>query len=292
MILRESAFLFPCEGEELVGVLAAPAGDVEIADVGVLIVVGGPQYRVGSHRQFVLLSRYLSENGVACMRFDYRGMGDAGGKPRNFEEVEDDFRAAMDEFFRQMPGLEKVVIWGLCDGASAACLYAHLDARVVGLVLLNPWVKTDAGMARTFLKHYYLRRLMDPGFWKKLVSGRVSIGKSAGELADAAKRARRTAAVGVAGSSLPDRMAAGLSEGGIPFVVFLSRRDFVAREFEDVVQRFPKWTQVLRRNFHLGIRYFDADHTFSTAAARAEVARATLQEVRRMTNSNGGPGET
>ncbi|MDX9885109.1 hydrolase 1, exosortase A system-associated [Thauera sp.] len=279
MTLRESAFLFGCEGEELVGLIAVPADDVEMSAVGVLVVVGGPQYRVGSHRQFVLLSRFLAEKGIPCMRFDYRGMGDASGTPRVFEEVDDDLKAAMDEFFRQVPSLKKVVIWGLCDGASAACLYARHESRVAGLVLLNPWVKTDAGVARTFLKHYYLRRLFDPSFWKKLFSGRVSIGKSAGELVGAAKLARGTAPVEPENVSLPERMGAALSSGAVPFVFFLSRRDFVAREFEDVAGRVPTWQQLLKRDSCFGIQHFEADHTFSTTKAKADVACATLEQV-------------
>src|SRR5690349_24048098 len=54
---------------------------------GVLLVVGGPQYRVGSHRQFALLCRRLAGRGVPALRFDYRGMGDADGAARTFESV-------------------------------------------------------------------------------------------------------------------------------------------------------------------------------------------------------------
>lgn len=287
MTFCESVFLFPCAGEQLVGIVAAPAAVSEGPTVGVLIVVGGPQYRVGSHRQFVQLSRYLAESGIACMRFDYRGMGDSTGAPRNFESVNDDLTAAIDEFMVRVPSLRHVVIWGLCDGASAACMYAPLDTRVTGLVLINPWVKTEAGVARTFLKHYYLRRLFDASFWKKLFAGDVSIGKSAGEFVGVAKMVRETSSPRRQDATLPDRMAAALLSGSVPFVVFLSRRDFVAREFEDVVRRLPKWQQLLRQERHFGTEYFDADHTFSTAKAKAEVACATLDKVRHMTRAHG-----
>jgi len=73
----------------LLFVLAAPfaqaSDDDRRAACGVLIVVGGPQYRVGSHRQFLLLSRRLAAEGHPVMRFDYRGMGDASGAMRGFE---------------------------------------------------------------------------------------------------------------------------------------------------------------------------------------------------------------
>lgn len=289
MRMRESTFLFRCDDDELVGIVATPPADAEAPApvVGVLVVVGGPQYRVGSHRQFVLLSRYLAENGMPCMRFDCRGMGDGSGAERSFDDIGADIHAAMDAFFIQVPGLERVVIWGLCDGASAACLYAPCDSRVAGLILLNPWVKTEAGVARTFLRHYYLRRLLDPGFWKKLLAGGVSIGKSTGELAGAAVSAHRSSRKRDGGAnSLPERMADALMARPVPFVVFLSRRDFVAREFEDVAGRSPKWQQLLR-DCHFGTEHFEADHTFSLAKAKADAARATLDQVRRLIRSNG-----
>src|SRR5258708_3050929 len=125
----EHAFMFDCEGESLVGILSGaglPAGR------GVLIVVGGPQYRVGSHRQFALVARHLAESGVPALRFDYRGMGDSNGEVRTFERVEVDIRCAIDQFFASVPGLKDVVIWGLWDAASAALFYSHQDARARG----------------------------------------------------------------------------------------------------------------------------------------------------------------
>src|SRR5690606_19047994 len=142
----ERALVFECSGDSLVGIAALPR--LPSTMTRVLVVVGGPQYRAGSHRQFVLLSRRLAGRGIPCMRFDYRGIGDSTGEPRGFEAVDDDVRAAIDEFCAQMPDIEQIVLWGLCDGASAACLYARKDPRVAGLVLLNPWVRTEAGEAR------------------------------------------------------------------------------------------------------------------------------------------------
>src|SRR4030095_1965420 len=137
MSLDERALTFHCEGDPLVGVLS---GATLTAARGVLIVVGGPQYRSGSHRQFTLLARHLAEQGVPSLRFDYRGMGDSGGAPRTFENVRSDIRCAVNAMCDVLPGMKDVVIWGLCDAASAALLYAHQDARVSGVVLLNPWV--------------------------------------------------------------------------------------------------------------------------------------------------------
>src|SRR5438067_4982461 len=148
----ERALSFRCGDAALIGIASLPARPCVR---GVLIVVGGPQYRIGSHRQFALLARHLAANGIAAMRFDYRCMGDSEGETRDFESIQEDIRAALDAFQQAVPGLRDVVLWGLCDGASAAAMYAPGDARVRGLVLLNPWVRTDDGVARTTLKHHY-----------------------------------------------------------------------------------------------------------------------------------------
>ncbi len=82
MNYTETALRFTCADEYLFGILACPERP---SDTGVVIVVGGPQTRVGSHRQFVLLSRALAAAGYPVLRFDVRGMGDSSGEQRDFE---------------------------------------------------------------------------------------------------------------------------------------------------------------------------------------------------------------
>lgn len=281
MSLNEQAFLFDCAGEALPGIIALPHGPS--AGCGVLVVVGGPQYRVGSHRQFVLLARHLARNGVPCMRFDYRGMGDASGEARSFEAVGEDIRAALDAFHARVPGLHGVVLWGLCDGASAAAFYAPLDRRVRGLVLLNPWVRTTAGEAGTYLRHYYLRRLFSLAFWKKLAGGGVALGRSLGELGAriAQARGKDAGGDGAAGSAaeqgLPWRLRRALQTAGLPWLAILSGRDYVAREFEQVLAG-EAWRTLLPAGELF--RLPDADHTFSSAPWRDAVAMQTLDWLR------------
>src|SRR6266545_4331423 len=99
---EERVVCFRCQNQLLAGVLAAPEAP---ATRGVLIVVGGPQYRVGSHRQFLTLSRQLAEAGVPALRFDYRGMGDSEGETRTFEAIDEDLASAVDVFFNELPAL-------------------------------------------------------------------------------------------------------------------------------------------------------------------------------------------
>ena len=77
------------------------------------------------------------------MRFDVRGMGDSTGEQRPFDEMDNDVGAAADYFRKNVPGVDRVILWGLCDSACATCLYAPLDPNVAGLILLNPWVRTE-----------------------------------------------------------------------------------------------------------------------------------------------------
>ena len=135
----EEPVVFSCEGDRLIGVLHRPNHP---QTTGVVVVTGAPQYRIGSHRQYVLLGRRLAEAGFAVLRFDYRGMGDSEGEFVGFEGVEDDIRAAIDCFFEEVGELRRIALWGLCDGASAAAFYAALDRRVGALILINPWVRS------------------------------------------------------------------------------------------------------------------------------------------------------
>lgn len=281
MSAEEIPILFDCEGARLLGIIHSPGRP---ARQGVLIVVGGPQYRVGSHRQFVLLARALAEAGIPAMRFDYRGMGDSDGPYRGFEAIGADIAAAIDAFQAHAPGLEEVVLWGLCDAASAIMFYAHRDARVAGLVLLNPWVRTEAGEAKTYLKHYYRARLTDPEFWRKALSGKVSIRDAAGSLLSFARRAlRRSGGAGGADEDgrrtapLPDRMAEGFARYEGPVLLVMSGNDLTAREFEEAAKASARWRALLARP---GVARFDlpeADHTFSRKEWREELMRRTVE---------------
>jgi exosortase A-associated hydrolase 1 len=277
MSYDERALSFRCGDAALVGIASVPAAP---CTRGVLVIVGGPQYRVGSHRQFALLARHLAENGIAAMRFDYRGMGDSAGEERDFETIQDDIRAALDAFVAAVPGLADVVLWGLCDGASAAAMYAPHDARVRGLVLLNPWVRTDDGVARTTLKHHYRDRLRSPEFWRKLARGQFDY---AGSFASMLKLVRtafagRPADQG-ATAPLPERMREGLHAFTGHTLLVIGGADLTGREFCDVAGSTPAWKRLLATPRVAWRRIDDADHTFSRRAWRDQVAEWTREWV-------------
>ncbi|MBV8036906.1 hydrolase 1, exosortase A system-associated [Roseateles sp.] len=279
--MKESVLSFACEGEPLIGILAEPETEAAAA-VGVLIIVGGPQYRVGSHRQFTLLARHLAANGFAALRFDYRSMGDSPGEARDFLGVDADIAAAITALLAARPALKRVVLWGLCDAASAALLYLEStrDARVAGVALLNPWVRSAATLAQTHVKHYYWRRLREKEFWLKLLKG----GVGAKALMTLAGNLRLAQGAGKAPgqSSFQDRMATGLRGLGCPALLILSGDDYTAREFSMYAQGSPAWKGLLDGPSLQLEAYAEADHTFSDPGQAAKVEAATLSWLRKI----------
>jgi exosortase A-associated hydrolase 1 len=280
MSFAERALTFPCSGDELVAVVADP--DTAAARVAVLVVVGGPQYRAGSHRQFVLFARRLAEAGYPVMRFDCRGMGDSAGDARTFEQCDADIAAAIDCLRVACPATERVVLWGLCDAASAALLYWHStkDPRIAGIVLLNPWVRSETSLAKTHIKHYYGRRLLERDFWAKLVRGDVDAAGAlrglAGNLATATRRGGERDA---RGEALPyqARMALGLQEFPGPVLLILSGRDLTASEFIDHTRADRTWLAAMSRPNVERRDIEEADHTFSTSQWSRDVEAHTLR---------------
>lgn len=282
--MNERALLIAHDGDTLPAILHAPAAP---RDLGVLIVVGGPQYRVGSHRQFVLLARALCAAGYPVLRFDYAGMGDATGDARSFEQAGPDIRAAIDRFCDEA-GLSRVVLWGLCDAASASLFHAHGDARVAGLALANPWVRTAASEANAYLKHYYRQRLFSPAFWGKLLTGgfdwRASLASLRGFWRQ--RRGARPEAITphTLSGSLPERMAQAWRAFPGPILLLLSGDDLTAREFLDVAGAPGPWSGLLSRPQVSRYDLPEANHTFSCQAWRDQVAACTIAWLARLTS--------
>jgi exosortase A-associated hydrolase 1 len=278
--MKETAVVFECAGEHLVGVISEP---LEVTRRGVLILVGGPQYRIGSHRQFVHIARHLAEAGIAAMRFDIRGMGDSSGDYRELEDINPDIAAALDALQRQVPTLRSVALWGLCGGASAALLYwrATQDPRLKGMALVNPWIRSQVTQARTTVKHYYLKRLAGREFWHKLISGRVARG-AALELLRNLRLAWRPGARPVSASGPSDeeigrQMAEGWSSFPGRLLLVLSENDYTAKQFMEAASLDPLWRRNLQRSTVKRLDLMGADHTFADAAVHATVERATVQ---------------
>ena len=286
MSWNEIPRVFESEGCRLVGIVAAPAKPIA---VGVVIIVGGPQYRAGSHRQFTLLARHLAEQGIASIRFDYRGMGDSEGDFRNFEYIQADIRAAIACLSQQVTTICNIALWGLCDAASAALYYGHTDPRVSPLILLNPWVHHEALAAKARLKHYYLTRLLQRSFWSKLLSGGVGLRKSLGSLSQSV-RAASTNVSSKSDTATPadprhgsqgyiQRMLQGLQAFRGEVLFILSGNDLVAQEFMALLRQDAQWRNACAAPTITRKTLDAANHTFSSQVWRDQVSEWTASLI-------------
>jgi exosortase A-associated hydrolase 1 len=270
--------------ETLVGILTPAAGTT-----GLLIVVGGPQYRVGSHRQFVKMCRAAAANQIPAFRFDVAGMGDSTGEPAPFYQQAADIHAAINQFFAQQPQLTSVVLWGLCDGASAILLALRqkADPRVSGLVLLNPWVRQQHSYAQTLVKHYYLQRFMQKEFWQKLFSGKFDlVGSCKALLANLRQSKQQQAQEPGLSQTTEQNYVSHMQQSWQQFyqsggkvLVITSGNDLTAKEFLDLVAADSQWQQLLHQADHQPID--EANHTFSTALWREQVEQMTIAAIQR-----------
>ena len=283
MNYTEQVVTFSCSGEELLGILAVPERPRAI---GVLIVVGGPQTRIGSHRQFLLLSRGLASAGYPVMRFDFRGMGDSTGEQRNFEAISDDIAAAIDVFQADCLHIDRVVLWGLCDAASANLMYwdQTKDPRVHGLVLLNPWVRSEVTLARMQIKHYYGQRLLQIEFWRKLFTGNLAVGRALKGFIGGWLRARQTTNLQPIEQSIPFqvRMMRALLEFPGPMLLILSGEDYTAKEFLEAIQADSDGRKALSKQLLTRVDIGGADHTFSSAQWRQAVQEDTSAWIQKI----------
>lgn len=275
----EQPLFFEAAGESLFGILHV--SDDDAPRHGLVVIVGGPQYRVGSHRQFVLLARDVAAAGIPVLRFDYRGMGDSTGPCVDFEAIGADIAAAVDTLCARCPSIESITLWGLCDAASAALFYAgrNTDSRIGKLVLLNPWVRTEAGEARAQASGYYGSQLTNAAAWLALLRNPGRVFRVLANLAGVARRSvSRTEAPEAA---LPERVMASLDAFKGNVLLLISGNDLTAREFLNVANADGRCVRALDAGRVTRCDLADADHTFSTADWRDWVAQQTIQWLAR-----------
>ena len=275
----EVPFKFNCGGDQLVGMVHT--GDC-VTSTGVIIVVGGGQYRVGAHRQFVLLARFLGENGIPVFRFDLRGMGDSTGRRSPFTELDEEIRSAIECFLDNNSQLEEVILWGLCDGASASILYAVKDSRVKGVVMVNPWITTERGAANTQLKHYYLARIFKKSFWSAVVRGHISIINSLKYLIKTVITSIKRESDITEQAPLPRRVLGCIDYFKGHVLIILSGNDLTAREFEDAIAKDKRYNHFSDNTRVSVTKHEKADHTFSSENWRNQLQEWTKKWIQEL----------
>ncbi len=277
--------------QQQLGIIHKPKQKSELSDTGIVIVVGGPQYRIGSHRQFIKLSRFLASNGITSIRFDCTGMGDSAGKFRSFLNIDNDIKQAIDNLQNNCPNIKNIIIWGLCDAATASVKYCTTDYRITGLILLNPWVKDEQLAAESLVKNHYKKQLLSFAFWKRVFTGKVKIFKSASDFAQSLlamkkgkkpskepSQAKNAESQDNTPKSLQKMMQQNLQKFQGDISIILSENDLTAQEFKTAISS-QEWQNPIKSKPIKITNIKDANHTFASENWRSQVQNLTLEFI-------------
>lgn len=134
--MAEHFVQFRVEGQSVYGMMHLPDGKGKFPAVA--LCHGFTGNRIEDHRLFVKMARLLAANGVAALRFDFRGSGESEG---DFEQVTisgeiADALAAI-EFLRKQPEIDpdRIGLIGLSMGGCVATCAATRDGKVKALAL-------------------------------------------------------------------------------------------------------------------------------------------------------------
>ena len=292
----EEPVQFICNHKRLYGILHVPDVMVDPATV-VIIVTGGPQVRTGAHRLYVRLSRFLCEHNWPSLRFDYEGMGDSEGDFVGFQYAESSISAAMNFLQNRFNSKLNFIFWALCDGATAAALYgATHPEHIRGMILCNPLVITEEGLARSTIRHYYSKRFFEKQFLRKLVRFELDLKSTVKSLWESFKGAQflkneKSGSADPVEQKLPDMVIDSLHIFAKPIRIILSTDDIVASNFQDELKMKSNKTlkKDYKRNKIINHIINGADHTFVDPVAKEELFAITLEAVNEIGSSS--PGE-
>jgi exosortase A-associated hydrolase 1 len=283
----EKPIEFYCNQNKLYGILHLP--QTKVIRTAVTIVTGGPQTRIGSHRLYVLLARYLCRHGFAVLRFDYEGLGDSEGPAIGFQKAARSILAAQDFLPTVVGKLEHNIIWTICDGCLAA-VEAALDCknRYTGLILCNPYIFNESERARHTLLHNYISHLNEYESWAKIIDFRKGISKNISKffrylwIAAKVKVPRRISSVQAKDLQSISIFKDKILGCNIPVHFLLGEQDLVASDFYILLEKYS----IGKKNKNNCVSYLkirEADHTFVNPMARETMFRETLEALFRFT---------
>jgi len=265
----------------------------------IVMLNGGAAYHIGPGRLHVQLARHLATLGYPCLRMDISGLGDS---PADDPRHENDAYAATAfrdvaltcDYLNRLQPDRPIVLMGLCSGAYAAfqsVVQLPHPALIEG-ILLNPltffWREgmslTASPTQRLQTWHYYRSIVFDSNNWRQLFSGKPGMG-----VAGAVRRFVQRMFPRATHTLLPQIARDSRSDYGHPakedLSADLSRVATTSRKLAMFVSEgdpghFLLMHQARRKALKLirkgQLKCFfvkDADHTFSTEAARRSLTQ-------------------
>ncbi len=250
---------------------------VDTPTSAVLMIPGGSDYRIGSHRVYVRLARALADAGHAVMRLDVAGMGDSSGVYAGFESLSTDIASGLAELRQHMSPKVKIFLWGQCDGASAILIGLGSSFEADGAILCNPWVRNAHTTAEQLVRHHYRHRLTSLAAWKRLFMGQASFSASLKSFLAALKTMTQPAPVH---SGYVDPMTRTLKSGQWPCLVVIGSDDAGGQEFRLFMDRHQLLGRAVSRTL-----IADGNHSFSTRHQREALQETALAWLQKQQNS-------
>ncbi|MGH8238380.1 MAG: hypothetical protein ACREXP_15360, partial [Steroidobacteraceae bacterium] len=122
--------------------------------------------------------------------------------------------------------------------------------------------------------------------WRKIFTGQFALRESCKEFvanfrtyvsglqAGAESRQRARSYADIAELALPDKTAVGLNSFDGHSLILISGRDYIAKEFDEVVKESTLWQKLLLQERVKRVDLAEADHTFSREVWRVQAVEA------------------
>ncbi len=177
--IRESPIPIEQPFGTLFGVLGEPV-DGQPSAVTAVFLNAGAVRRIGPNRLWVETSRRWNARGIATIRVDLEGIGDAEGDPARYRNVGNFYTpeiglqvgSIVDELERRGLGPRFVLI-GLCAGGYWAFHTGAADPRVIEAIILNPRAMIWDPELLTRREAKTVRRLIEPALWERVLHGQI-----------------------------------------------------------------------------------------------------------------------
>ncbi|GGA84142.1 hypothetical protein GCM10011369_27690 [Neiella marina] len=231
----------------------------------VIFLPGRPQTRVGPHRLFVSLARQLSSAGISSVRFDYCGWGDSVGTAQDYQSAAHELTVVV-AWLRAKPNATKIVLLGLCDGATMALLASQPCCH--GQILLNPFFDSDAAWSGALIEDHYLAQATDSAAVLRHLKQPLKLPAKISGFVKHWWNSKSSS------SSTPSALAINqLKSSCVPTLVCWSAEDLTAKQSQLQLQ---EWLNKPQQTVKLET-IKQADHTFSNSSSQHQLFTRILK---------------